>query len=193
MLLSSVLWQQGVWGWSALVTGLAIAPGPLMVPLVSFGVAGRLIGRFGAARVMVLGILSFAAGLLWWAVAVDESPNYVSGLLPGLLLTGVGVGLTLPTMMATGTSGLPPHAYATGSAVINMIRQTGLALGVAILVAVLGSERDVPVLSSFRQAWVLTAALAAVGILPALRLVRAARPHIAPAEAAGSTLALEEA
>ena len=33
MLLSIVLWMQDVWGWSALHTGLAFAPGPLMVPL----------------------------------------------------------------------------------------------------------------------------------------------------------------
>ena len=52
-----------------------------------------------------------------------------------MLLTGIGVGLTLPTLMATGTSQLPPHAFATGSAVINMLRQVGLAIGVAVLIA----------------------------------------------------------
>ncbi len=57
MLLSIVLWEQGVWGWSALRAGLAIAPGPLMVPLVSFGVAGRLIARYGPAPVITLGCL----------------------------------------------------------------------------------------------------------------------------------------
>ena len=52
MLLSIVLWDQDVWGWSALQTGLAVAPGPLMVPLFSFLVAGRLIARFGAGPVI---------------------------------------------------------------------------------------------------------------------------------------------
>ncbi len=46
MLLSLVLWCQDVWGWTALQTGLAVAPGPLMVPLFSFLVAGRLIARY---------------------------------------------------------------------------------------------------------------------------------------------------
>ena len=50
MLLSLVLWTQDVWRWSALNTGLAIAPGPLMVPLFSFLVAGPLITRFGPGR-----------------------------------------------------------------------------------------------------------------------------------------------
>ena len=47
MLLSVVLWLQDDWGWSALKAGLAMAPGPLMVPLFSFVVAGRLIPRLG--------------------------------------------------------------------------------------------------------------------------------------------------
>src|SRR3954451_3657517 len=62
MLLSVVLWEQDVWGWSALKTGLAIAPGPLMVPLSSFLVAGRLIARFGPGPVIGAGSTLFAAG-----------------------------------------------------------------------------------------------------------------------------------
>ena len=50
MLLSVVLWEQDVWGWSALRTGLAIAPGPLMVPLFAFLVAGRLIAAVRRGR-----------------------------------------------------------------------------------------------------------------------------------------------
>jgi hypothetical protein len=44
---SRVVWSQDVWGWSALRTGLALAPGPLMVPLMSFLVTGRMIKRAG--------------------------------------------------------------------------------------------------------------------------------------------------
>ena len=47
MLLSRVLWAQDVWHWSAFTTGVSIAPGPIMVPLFSFLIAGRLIARFG--------------------------------------------------------------------------------------------------------------------------------------------------
>jgi len=53
MLLSIVLWEQNIWGWSALRAGLAIAPGPLMVPLFGLAVAGRLIKRYGPAPVMI--------------------------------------------------------------------------------------------------------------------------------------------
>ncbi len=53
----------GMSGWSALKTGLAIAPGPLLVPFTSLLFAGRLIARFGAAAVVSVGIMSFAPAL----------------------------------------------------------------------------------------------------------------------------------
>ncbi|MBV8464007.1 MAG: MFS transporter [Acidimicrobiales bacterium] len=182
MLLSVVLWEQGVWGWSALRAGLALAPGPLMVPLVSFGVAGRLIARFGPARVMAAGSLCFGAGLAWWALAVTEVPNYLTGIVGGMVLTGVGVGLTLPTMMAVASSSLPPDAFATGAGVVNMIRQTGLALGVALLVAVLGTaaHHGAASLEAFRHGWWTAAAISVVGAVPALFLVARAQPGLSP-------------
>jgi EmrB/QacA subfamily drug resistance transporter len=177
MLLSVVLWEQGVWGWSALRAGLAIAPGPIMVPLMSFVVAGRLIARYGTAVVIAAGSLIFGAGVAWWALGVSVDPNYVSGMLPGMILTGIGVGLTLPTMMATASTSLPPQSFATGSAVINMIRQTGLALGVAILVAVLGSAQNgSPQLETFRHAWWVAAVIALAGIFPAAVMLRRRAP-----------------
>jgi EmrB/QacA subfamily drug resistance transporter len=175
MLLSIVLWEQVAWGWSALKAGLAIAPGPLMVPLFSFLVAGRLIARIGAGPVIALGSTLFAAGVAWWALAVGLQPDYVGSILGGMLLTGVGVGLTLPTMMATAASSLPPQSFATGSAVVNMIRQIGLAIGVAVLVAVIAvpassAER----LAAFQRGWWVIAAIALVGVVPALVLLRRA-------------------
>jgi hypothetical protein len=112
---------------------------------------------------------------------VTASPDYLSGVLGGMILTGAGVGLTLPTMMATGAASLPPPMFATGSAVINMIRQTGLALGVAVLVAVLGTgaSHGIPSLASFQHGWWVAAAISLAGIIPALGLLR--RPHPAPA------------
>ena len=55
MLLSVVLWDQEMWGWSALKIGLAIAPGPFLVPTVSLLFSKKLIARFGAPAVIVAG------------------------------------------------------------------------------------------------------------------------------------------
>jgi MFS family permease len=92
-------------------------------------------------------------------------------MLGGIVLTGIGVGLTLPTLMATGTSSLPSHSFATGSAVVNMFRQIGLALGVAVLIAVLGTpDSPIATLDVYRRAWVVVAAISLVGGLLALPL-----------------------
>jgi MFS family permease len=173
MLLSVVLWEQGVWRWSALHAGLALAPGPAMVPIVSFGIAGRLITRYGPAFVISAGSVAFAVGVASWAVAIHLQPNYWSEVLAGMVLTGVGVGLTLPTIMATASSELPSQSFATGSAVVNMIRQAGLAFGVAILVAILGKHTGPgpAALSSFRTAWWVIAAISLVGLAPAAVLL----------------------
>ncbi|CAI7978205.1 MFS transporter [Frankia sp. Hr75.2] len=174
MLLSIVLWEQGQWGWSALQAGLAMAPGPLMVPLVSFGITGRLIARYGPAIVIGLGSVIFGGGVAWWALAITTEPNYVSGVLGGMTLTGIGVGLTLPTMMSTAAASLPPQSFATGSAVVNMVRQTGIALGVAVTIAVLGESSvgsGIP-LHLFTRVWWVTAALSFAGIVPAVALLR---------------------
>ena len=196
MLLSRVLWAQNVWHWSPLVTGLSVAPGPLMVPVFSFLVAGRLTERLGAGAVIAAGCAIFAAGVAWWALAIGLRPDYATEMLGGIILTGIGVGLALPTLMATGASSLPPHAFATGSAVINMLRQIGLAIGVAILIAVLGSPRSpAATLDVYERASWVIAALSVVAGLAALGLLRARRaPAATPAaSAAAATVAGEGA
>jgi EmrB/QacA subfamily drug resistance transporter len=174
MLLSRVLWLQEVWHWSPLATGLAIAPGPIMVPVFSFLVAGRLTDRLGAGWVIGIGSTVFAVGIAWWAFAMSSRPDYVEQMLGGMLLTGIGVGLTLPTLMATGASSLPPHAFATGSAVVNMLRQLGLAIGVAVLIAVLGTPRTpAGILTAYQGAsWVIAAIALAGGVTGVLLLAR---------------------
>ena len=175
MLLSIVLWMQNVWGWSALHTGLAFAPGPLMVPLFGFLVTGRLIARFGPGRVIAAGATIYAAGVGWWALRAGLHPNYLGQVLPGTICTGIGVGLTLPTFMATGTSALPPEAFATGSGVVNMLRQVGLAVGVSVFVAVVGTPAAGPAsLTAFQHGWEV---IAAIGLAAALVGIVALRPR----------------
>jgi EmrB/QacA subfamily drug resistance transporter len=190
MLLSRVLWAHDVWHWSALTTGLSIAPGPIMVPLVSFLITGRLTARVGSGKVIALGSTIFAVGVVWWAVAVGLRADYVGDMLGGMILTGIGVGLTLPTMMATGTASLPPHSFATGSAVVNMFRQIGLAVGVAVLIALLGSPHSASAtLDVYRRAWIVVAVISAVGGLAGWALLRTRRAVENRADMAAPALA----
>ena len=86
-----------------------------------------------------VGSLFFAAGGLWWVAHVGATPDYLGAYLPGSLLGGFGVGLMLPSLGGAATAPLPPQRFATGSALYAMSRQIGVALGVACLVAILGS------------------------------------------------------
>jgi EmrB/QacA subfamily drug resistance transporter len=173
MLLSVVLWMQTVWGWSPLHAGLAFAPGPLLVPVFAFGVAARAIPRFGAGRVIGVGATIYAVGATWWALRTGLHPNYLGEVLPGTILTGAGVGLTLPTFMAAGTSALPPQSFATGSAAINMLRQVGLAVGVAVLIALLGRSHAGPaVVNAFHHGWFAIAAFSFAAAVAGMVLLR---------------------
>ena len=172
MLLSIALYEQGAWGWSALKTGLAIAPGPLLVPVTSLLVAGRLIKRFGPAAVVTAGILFLMAGLGCWATTVGLEPNGAA-VVAGMVPTGIGVGLTFPTLMGVGMGSLPPSSFATGSGVINMIRQAGLAIGVAFFVAVLGAPATpIARMEAFHLGWWMIALIAAAGLVPNFLYIR---------------------
>ena len=175
MLLSIALWEQAAWGWSALETGLVIAPGPLLVPITSLLFAGRLIARFGAAAVVTAGILCFAAGLAWWAALIGLQPS-AALVIMGMIPTGVGVGLTFPTLMGVSTASLPPSSFATGSGVINMIRQAALAVGVAIFVAIIGSPSSpVERVAAFHRGWWVMVGVVALGLISAYVLIRPRR------------------
>ncbi|TWB87012.1 EmrB/QacA subfamily drug resistance transporter [Bradyrhizobium macuxiense] len=172
MLLSVALWEQTVWGWSALKTGLAIAPGPLLVPFTSLLFAGRLIARFGAAAVVSAGIMSFAGGLLIWATLLGADPN-MPAFVVGMMLTGVGVGLTFPTLMGVGAGSLPPSSFATGSGIINMIRQAALAIGVAIFVAILATPATMADrIAAFQRGWWIMIAITIAGFVPNYLFIR---------------------
>jgi EmrB/QacA subfamily drug resistance transporter len=166
MLLSVALFEQSAWGWSALKTGLAIAPGPLLVPITSLLLASRLIARFGAAAVVTAGVFFFVAGLVVWGLLIGEQPSLLY-VIAGMIFTGIGVGLTFPTLMGVGAGGLPPSAFATGSGVINMIRQAALAVGVAMFVAIIGTPATLAErVTAFHRGWWIMAAVAALALIP---------------------------
>ena len=181
MLLSILTWAQTGWGWSALETGLAFAPGPLMVPVFAIA-AGRLAGRVGPGALTAAGAAFFAGGALWWALRIGADADYVADMLPGAIATGIGVGLTLPTLTATAAASLPAQRFATGSAVVSMARQLGYALGVAVLVAVLGTPGAPDRLDAFQRGWVVIAVMSALAI-PAAALFGRGR-RLVPATSA---------
>ena len=189
MLLGGVLFLTRVWGETVLNAGLMISPGPLMA--ATFAVlAGRLGDRVEPRTLAVAGGLLFAGGGLWWETHVSATPDFAWAYLPGMLIGGAGVGLVIPSLSSAAVAALPPARFATGSAVFGMSRQLGSALGVALLVAVIGTPAPADALAAFQGGWALVlgggllAALAAwaigrVGVTESVAATPAAVPGAA--------------
>jgi EmrB/QacA subfamily drug resistance transporter len=166
MLLSIVLWYQSVWHRSALQIGVLIAPGPLLVPITSLLFAKQLIARFGSSMVILAGVVLFSCGLAIWASLLTVEPRILPAVF-GQILIGVGTGLVMPTLMGVAVSSLPKSSFATGSGVVNMLRQTSFAIGVAVLVAILGhSSTIVEKADGLRHGWWTMTAICLCSLVP---------------------------
>ena len=89
---------------------------------------------------------------LYWLLFATASPDYLL-FLPGMILGGIGAGLTQAPLFASAAT-LSAHRATTGSAVLNMARQVGSAVGVAVLVALMASQHP-DQLSRFDRGWAL--------------------------------------
>jgi len=111
-------------------------------------------------------------------------PAYLTRFLPAQLIGGIGVGLTIPSLLGAGSASLPPARFGAGSGVLNMARQIGTVLGVAGLVAILAHADRADPVATFRVGIDLVAALGiTAGITSAAFLTRRARPAPAPVAA----------
>jgi EmrB/QacA subfamily drug resistance transporter len=126
-----------IWHFSLPLAGLAVTPGPLLVVPTAI-ISGRIAARNGHRPILVIGALIYAASGLWLLLVPGTEPAYLRHWLPGLILSGIGVGMVLPSLSGAAVSGLPPAQYAVGSAVNQATRQLGSVLGVAITVLLIG-------------------------------------------------------
>lgn len=136
MFLSLFFYMMNVWHFSLPQAGLAVTPGPLLVMPTAI-ITGRLASRLGHRRFLVGGSLLYACSSLWLLLVPGVEPRYLSHWLPGLMMSGIAVGLVLPSLSAAAVSRLPVAHYAVGSAVNQATRQIGSVLGVALTVALL--------------------------------------------------------
>lgn len=157
MVFGNILYLTEVWQNSALVAGLSLTPGALMVVLVNLTIGGRMVGRLGPGAVAALGSLLLTAGVMVWWWRLGPTPDYVGAFLPGQLLTGAGIGLVLPSLSGVVGVVLPPDKWGAGSSMINTARQIGMVLGIAVAVAVYGAA---PGLEAFQRGWLVLGAVA---------------------------------
>jgi EmrB/QacA subfamily drug resistance transporter len=180
MFLMLTLYMQDVLGYSPLRTGvayLAVAG----TAIIWSAVAAQLVTRVGVKPVLVVGMLFLAAGLTYFT-QVSPDGSYVGDLLPGFLVIAVGMGFSFVPISIAALAGVKASEAGLASGLINTSQQIGGALGIAALSAVAtsttsdelaaGSSQAVALTEGFQAAFVGGTAVAVVGVLVALFVVR---------------------
>ena len=172
------LYMQNVLGYSPVEAGASFLPMTILIILIAPR-AGALTDRVGS-RWLVGGGMTLLAGMLFYFAHLDARESFWA-LLPGLLVGGIGMGMTMTPVTAAAMSAVAVDKAGVGSAVLNSARQVGGSLGIAIMGAILGSYVSVKPLNpaypgqfvnGFQAALHVAAGIAFAAALVALVLVR---------------------
>ncbi len=136
--LCNVLFLTTVWQYSILKAGLSLTPGPLVAIAVA-APASRAVSRLGHRAVAVPGALIWAAGAAFFATQLGVTPDFLGQWLPGMVILGIGAGLSFPTLSGAAVESVPGPRFALATSLNAVARQVGAALGVAVLIAIVGS------------------------------------------------------
>jgi MFS family permease len=186
------LYVQQVLHYSALKTGLTfLATAGTVIPVA--GLSQALVTKFGPRPVMAVGLLLITGGMIWYS-QIPVHASFVSDLLPGYLLVGVGMAFSFIPMSIAALAGVPPHEAGLASGLINTSQQVGGALGVAIAATVAfthmqtllqsGHDPAYAQTSGFALGFWVIAAFGAAAVIATLVLVR---PQEVSAEASVAT------
>jgi MFS transporter len=181
-LLCNILFLTGVWGYSFVEAGLALTPAPFAAA-VSARVAGVLMERRSALAVTVGGVLAFAAACAWYAAQTGVEPDFVAQWLPGSLLGGAGAGFAFSGLAAAALVPLSPARLSVATGVLIVSRQVGAVLGVALLVAVVGTPAPADALNAFHEGWLLAVVASLAAALISFGLVGTRQPGAVSAPA----------
>jgi EmrB/QacA subfamily drug resistance transporter len=128
------LFVQGVLGYSAVQAGLSFLPFTVGIVLGA-GVASQLTPRLAPRVLVCVGLLMGTVGLLLNA-QLDTSSSYLTGLLPPMIITSIGMGLVFVPLTLTAVSGVDHHESGIASALFNTVQQVGGSLGLAALATI---------------------------------------------------------
>ena len=180
LFLMLTLYMQQVLGYSPMKTGvayLAVAG----TAIFTSAIAAQLVTRIGVKPVLVVGMTSLTAGLVYFT-QVSVGGSYLADLLPGFLLIAVGLGFSFVPISIAALAGIQPAEAGLASGLINTSQQIGGALGIAALSTIAtsrtedaiagGSTHAAALVSGFHGAFLAGVILAAIGIVAALTLIR---------------------
>jgi EmrB/QacA subfamily drug resistance transporter len=179
MFLMLTLYMQQVLGYSPMKTGVAYLAVAGTAILWS-AVAAQLVNRIGVKPVLVVGMTTLTAGLVYFT-QVSVGGAYISDLLPGFLLIGVGLGFSFVPISIAALAGVQHSEAGLASGLINTSQQIGGALGIAALSSIAtsttsdevanGTALNFALTDGFQRAFVGGGIVALVGILVALFVV----------------------
>ncbi|WP_201754482.1 MFS transporter [Micromonospora rubida] len=173
---------QIVMGYSPFEAGVRTLPWTA-APMLVAPLAGLLAPRVGLRGLLVTGLLLQALALVWMAVQIQPGVAY-SSVIPAFMMAGVGMGLTFAPNATAVLTDMDPADHATASSINATLRETGVALGIAVLTAVfLGAGGTLTptgytdALAPALFAGSASVALAAIAALLLPRRARAPRPQ----------------
>ena len=165
--LNNVLFLRQAWGYSVLHAGLLTALPPITVAILA-PFAGRLASRIGFRPLVIVGPFIVAAATLGFSqlIGIDREP--LRFVLIGEVVA-VGIACFIPVNSAAAVAELPPPRLSIGGAVNNTFRQVGAVIGVALLVAILGSPTTpLELVDAHQSGWlmisILSLATAVIGL-----------------------------
>ncbi|MBD2892369.1 putative MFS-type transporter EfpA [Actinomadura sp. RB99] len=171
------LYLQQVLGYGAFPSGAALLPMTALMMVLMVGVTGRLIARFGTKPLIVTGLVVLAGGLLVLST-IDASGGFLTDVLPGSLVSAVGMSLVfIPATMAA-IGGVAPEQGGLASGIVNTTYQVGSAIGLAVMTAIATSQGagklgDLPSLTDgFQAAFIGAAVVALAGAVLAVVTLR---------------------
>ncbi len=180
LFLMLTLYMQQVLGYSPMRTGvayLAVAG----TAIFTSAIAAQLVTRIGVKPVLVIGMSSLTAGLVYFT-QVSVGGSYLGDLLPGFLLVAVGLGFSFVPISIAALAGIQPAEAGLASGLINTSQQIGGALGIAALSTIAtsrtshalagGATQGQALVDGFHGAFFAGVILAAIGIVAALTLIR---------------------
>src|SRR5919201_2467258 len=172
------IFVQRILGYSPIQAGAMFLPMTLLVTVVA-PTAGRLTDKIGARWLVGTGLTLVAASLVVFA-QLDEHSTFWN-ILPGLVLGGIGMSMTMTPTTAAAMGSVPVDKAGVGSAVLNSARQVGGSLGIAVMGAVVASQVSVPrtsplfpdqFVTGYHHALYTAAGIAFTGALIAIATVR---------------------
>jgi MFS family permease len=167
------LYLQKVLGFSPLQTGLALVPSTVTVVLTSTLLTRRLLARFSVKWVLLGGLVAIGAGQLGFS-QIAAGSNYGTAVLPGLILTALGIGLALPTASIAITNGVQGKDQGLAGALFTTSQQTGAAVGLAILATAAATQTahaGGSLVAGYRLAFYISAGLAAFAVMLTLAMI----------------------